>query len=123
MPNNTKPVVILDGLLFPLMSLLKPLIRRVIPSAKQTMRPTIIMSGEKINKITNRAEPYKYIRNNSKAVNPVNKKPSTIQPASIFLILLLLFPSVTKSVPVTARAAMTTTIMITKTVKSFVVAD
>ena len=87
MPIRVKPSVIFAGFLFPSRSLLKPWIRRVMPNVKQTIeptiKPTIMISGDKINKITKMADLYKYIKNNSKAVNPVNKTLSTIQPAKI----------------------------------------
>ena len=110
MPIRVKPSVIFAGFLFPSRSLLKPWIRRVMPNVKQTIKPTIMISGEKINKITKMADLYKYIKNNSKAVNPVNKTLSTIQPAKIIRLLFLLFPSLTKRPPVTARAVMVTII-------------
>ena len=108
MPNITKPVVILDGLLFPLRSLLNPWISRAIPTDKQTIKPRMMIIGDRTNKSTNKAELYKYIKNNNKAVNPVNKTLSTIQPAKTILLLCFLFPSVTKSTPVTARTVIAT---------------
>lgn len=104
MPKSTKPVVIFDGSLFPSRSLLKPQTRRVMPKDKQMIKPRMIISGENTNRITKTADLYMNIRNNRRAVSPVNKTLSTIQPARTFPYSLFLFPPLTKSPPVTARA-------------------
>ena len=103
-PKSTKPVVILAGVLFPSRSLLKPSTRRVMPKDKQIIKPRMIISGENTNRITKTADLYMNIRNNRRAVSPVNKTLSTIQPARTFPYSLFLFPPLTKSPPVTARA-------------------